>query len=132
MLEPERIIPVYVRIEPPLKWPLWFDGDILDNEISPPISDSLRQEAYELCTSFADGTSWCNEYSCWYWIDEESLLMFRKLAKEFGEKLRFELGAKYAIRNPTGTVSDSGHADIVNESFYEATNGIWRSHSCKN
>lgn len=79
---------VYVAIEPPIKWPLWFGLPTLDDEALAPISAALKTEAYALSANFADGTLWCTKTDCYYWVDQTALISFRECAKEFGMKLR--------------------------------------------
>lgn len=121
---------VYVAIEPPIKWPFWFDLPIMDDETMAPISDALKVDAYALCANFAQGTRWCTKASCYYWVDQAALISFRQLASEFGVKLRTELGDGYEVSNLTASVSPTGHAEVVSEYDAQVTEGVWHPHSC--
>ena len=124
-------VAVYVRIEPPIKWPLWFDDEALDAENITVISASLKSEGIELSALFAESTGWCSKRDCYYWLDRECLERFRDRAKEYCERLRLELGDGYAVHAITGSVSSSGHSEIISESRWAETAGIWHVHGCQ-
>jgi hypothetical protein len=133
--EPELLIMapkkrVYVAIEPPIKWPLWFDLPILDDEAMAPISAALKADARALCASFANGTLWCTKTGCYYWVDQSALISFRSRSKEFGVRLRAELGDAYEVGNLTASVSNFGHAEVISEYDADVTEGVWYPHSC--
>lgn len=122
---------VNVIVEPPVKWPLWFGLPIMDVEALAPISTALKTEAYALSANFADGTQWCTKTDCYYWVDQAALISFRECAKEFGAKLRAELGDAYDVSNLTASVSKSGHAEVLSEYDADVTEGVWHPHSCQ-
>jgi hypothetical protein len=121
---------VNVIVEPPIKWPLWFDLPIMDDEALAPISAALKADARALCASFAEGTLWCTKTDCYYWVDQAALISFRECAQEFGMKLRAELGDGYEVSNLTASVSPSGHAEVISEYDADVTEGLWHPHSC--
>jgi hypothetical protein len=122
--------PVYVRIEPPIKWPLWFDDEALDAEDITFISDELKAEGFKLSALFVASTDWCSIKDCYVWLSQESLEEFRRRAKDYCERLRLELGEGYSVHAVTGSVSSSGHAEVISESRWAETAGIWHSHGC--
>jgi hypothetical protein len=121
---------VNVIVEPPVKWPLWFGLPIMDDEALAPISTELKAEAYELSANFVDATKWCTKTDCYYWVDQAALNSFRSRCKEFGTKLRAELGDDYEVSNLTASVSPSGHAEVISEYDADVTEGVWHPHSC--
>lgn len=124
------VVPVYVRIEPPIKWPLWFDNQALDAEDITVISDELKKEGFELSALFVASTDWCSIKDCYFWHSQESLEEFRRRAKDYCNGLRLELGDGYLVHAVTGSVSSSGHAEVVSESRFAETAGIWHPHGC--
>jgi hypothetical protein len=124
------IVSVYVRIEPPIKWPLWFDNQALDAEDITVISDELKAEGFELSALFVASTGWCDLKDCYYWHSQESLEEFRRRAKGYCEWLRLELGDGYSVHSVTGSVSSSGHAEVISDSRWAETTGIWHPHGC--
>jgi hypothetical protein len=102
----------------------------MDDETMAPISDALKVDAYALSASFAEGTQWCTKTDCYYWVDQAALISFRECAKEFGAKLRAELGDAYEVSNLTASVSPTGHAEVISEYDAPVTEGVWHPHSC--
>lgn len=130
MLNENHRVHVTVRIEPPLKWPLWFDNDILDNEEDAPISQELKDEARALELEFVTATDWCNKESCYFWLSADSLSKFRRSAAAFCGKLVIELGPGYEITTPTGALSETGHAFIVDARSQVGNDTAWAPHQC--
>jgi hypothetical protein len=123
-------VPVYVRIEPPIKWPLWFDNEALDAEDITVISEELKAEGFKISALFVASTNWCSLKDCYFWLSRESLAEFRRRAKDYCAWLRSELGEGYAVHAVTGSVSVSGHAEIISESRLRETEGLWHAHQC--
>jgi len=93
------VVKVEMLVEPPLKWPLWFDNEIRDSEELTPITGELKQELVNLCVFFENHTIWNDERICFFWINKESKVAFQHLTLVVLEHLSQELGDGYEIRN---------------------------------
>ena len=130
MLKRRNRIPVYVRIEPPIKWPLWFNNDIIDNEEAAPLTQELKAAGHELEAEFVAATDWCTTKDCYFWLTPEAFAKFCVSAETFCRNLSVELGEGYEVSAVTGAVSKSGHAHMAKSHRLKKSERVWREHSC--
>ena len=124
-------VQVYIRIEPPIKWPLWFDNAYLDSEDISFLSNDLKSEGFALSAYFESNTEWCSQADCYYWKSSDSLEGFRNRCADYCSRLANELGDGYSVNAITGSVSESGHAEVLHESQRGRTEGVWHPHGCQ-
>jgi len=77
-----RLVPDYGQ-----RWPLWFDGDILDSFSDAPLSEHLKQQIVAWADTFIAG--YHEETG---WADPEVGAQFRKDGELLREEILHELG----------------------------------------
>ena len=121
---------VFIRIEPPLKWPLWFNGSALDTEENSPISLPLKDLARRVNAHFASNTDWCDKHSQYFFLTQESALECNALVKKLTNGLFTELDANYEIFPILAGIDESGQIAIISDDGQGPGEIAWSEHAC--
>jgi hypothetical protein len=143
MLEGQSPIDVYLRVEPPIRWPLWFsDFRIIDVEDQAPLSLETKRACRELSEFFESKTGWCSIVDASVWDDEIDLLHFNRMALEVFVAVANELGQGFKVHGVYARTSVQGHsemlrlpldeADAARETNFEGILALmkWHKHTC--
>lgn len=99
---------VFIVIEPPIRWPIWFDGEIFDSVELAPISDQLKRDAFELAEYFKTHTDFDSKYDAYFWPDKEYIEIFNQKSIALTKELANELGSNYVINGLLASNSRRG------------------------
>ena len=130
MLKTTEKVEVFVRIDPPLKWPLWFNGAALDIEDAAPISMPLKMLAKRVNAYFEANTDWCDEHSQYFFLTEETALECNSLVKSLTRGLAAELDENFQIYPVLAGIDSGGHIAIISDEGQMPNEIIWYPHSC--
>jgi hypothetical protein len=130
MLKTTEKVEVFVRIDPPLKWPLWFNGAALDIEEAAPISMPLKLLAKRVNAYFEANTDWCDEHSQYFFITSESALECNSLVKALTNGLLAELDGGYELYPVLAGIDETGHIAIVSDEGQMPEEIVWFPHVC--
>jgi hypothetical protein len=131
MLKTTEKVEVFVRIDPPLKWPLWFNGAALDIEEAAEISMPLKLLAKRVNAYFDANTDWCDEHSQYFFLTEESALECNSLVKALTRGLSTELDDSYQIYPVLAGIDETGHIAIISDEGQQPSDITWALHACQ-
>jgi hypothetical protein len=130
MLKTTEKVEVFVRIDPPLKWPLWFNGAALDIEQDAPISMQLKLLAKRVNAYFEANTDWCDEHSQYFFLREDSALECNSMVKALTAGLKTELDKRFEIYPVLAGIDRSGHIVIISDEGQLPKEITWYPHNC--
>jgi hypothetical protein len=130
MLKTDHKVEVYIRILPPLKWPLWFSRTALDIEIDAPISLPLKRLAKRVNECFERNTGWCDGQSQYFFVSAESALECNLLVKALTNGLTAELDDSFEIYPVLAGIDSTGHIAIISDEGQQPDDISWAPHTC--
>lgn len=100
-------------------WPVWFDGEIMDEVDKAPISIELKAKGIAISKLFDSVAIWDDPNSRFRWVSEAAMQQFNKGMSEFATELSQQLGSGYFVSAPIQK-SNRSYSELENELFFVA------------
>jgi hypothetical protein len=81
-------------------WPVWFDGEIMDEVDRAPISIELKAKGIAISELFDSVAIWDDPNSRFVWVSEVAVQQFNNGMRDFATELSQQLGSGYFVSAP--------------------------------
>ena len=81
-------------------WPVWFDGEIMDEVDRAPISIELKAKGIAISELFESVAIWDDPNSRFFWVSEVAMQQFNNGMRDFATELSQQLGSGYFVSAP--------------------------------
>jgi hypothetical protein len=81
-------------------WPVWFDGEIMDEVDRAPISIELKAKGIAISEIFDSVAIWDDPNSRFVWVSEVAVQQFNNGMRDFATELSQQLGSGYFVSAP--------------------------------
>lgn len=112
--------PVRIRVEHlGGNWPVWFDGEIMDEVEKAPISIELKAKGIAISEFFDSVAIWDDANSRFQWASEADMQKFNNGMRVFATELSQQLGSGYFVSAPIQK-SNRRVVELEHELFFVA------------
>jgi len=100
-------------------WPVWFDGEIMDEVDKAPISFDLKAKGIAISEFFDSVAIWDDSNSHFLWDSEDAMQQFNNGMRDFATELSQQLGSGYFVSAPIQK-SNRRVVELEHELFFVA------------
>jgi hypothetical protein len=100
-------------------WPVWFDGEIMDEVDRAPISIELKAKGIAISELFESVAIWDDPNSRFFWVSEVAMQQFNNGMRDFATELSQQLGSGYFVSAPIQK-SNRRVVELEHELFFVA------------